>query len=166
MLAHNFAVSCREAVLRLQGLRSTSGRACLDLPYPKRFWHQCVKAAGRFVDLGEHGRQQYWDSAVRSRVAHLVIKAHRCEEISCGPLLEPRGTIRISGDSLPDLAEAVCDKETGCGRTLSVIFVMDATVLVNAVQPFPKCECGVAATGSVWTENSLDMSAGWHIMSV
>ena len=34
------------------------------------------------------------------------------------------------------------------------------------VQPFPNCECRVAVIGRLGTGNSLDMSAGWNIMSV
>ena len=95
MLARLLGVSCREALFWLNGLRSTSGRECFDLLHWERFGHQYLKASGGFGDVGERERQQYRDSAIRGRSAHLATRAHRCEKILRGRLREPSGTLGI-----------------------------------------------------------------------
>ena len=95
MLARLIGVGCREVLFQLNGLRSTSGRECFDLLHWERFGHQYLKASGGFGDVGEHERQQYRGSAIQGRSAHLVTRAHRCEEILRGRLREPSGTLGI-----------------------------------------------------------------------
>ena len=56
--------------------------------------------------LREPGQHRHWDRELRSKVAHLAIKAYRREEISRGRVLELSTVLDIKGDTLLQLAQA------------------------------------------------------------
>lgn len=106
MLAYHFGVSYQAAAYRLKSLRYISGTACDDLLNQERFGRRHLKALSMYNDVGRREHEQYWDRELRSEIAHLAIEAYRREEISRDRILELSRTLRITGDTLLDLAEA------------------------------------------------------------
>lgn len=106
VLAHHFGVSYRAAAYRLKSLRYISDRQCSGLLDRERFGRKYLVALNMFQDIGERENQRYWDRELRSEVAHLAIEAYRRDEISRGRVLELSKSLRVSGDTLLNLAEA------------------------------------------------------------
>ena len=105
MFAHHFGVSYQAALYRLKRIRHNSYPESRELLKQEDFGRRYLKAPSMFSDVGEPEQRHYWDRELRSEIAHLVIEAHRREEISRGRVLELSKTLRIDGGILLDLAE-------------------------------------------------------------
>ena len=105
-LAHRFGVGYRAVAYRLKSLRHISDRECSGLLERERLGQRHLKMRNMLQDIGECENQRYWDRELRSEVAYLAIEAYRRDEISRGRVLELSKSLRVSGDTLLNLAEA------------------------------------------------------------
>ena len=106
VVAHHFGVSYQAAAYRLKSLRYISDRECGGLLDCERYGRKYLMALNMFQDVGGREHRSYWDRELRCEVAHLAIEAYRREEISRGRVLELSKSLRVSGQTLLNLAEA------------------------------------------------------------
>lgn len=108
-LARYFGVSYQAACYRLRSLKYVGQDELSELLDQRDVARDYIKAVDGSDDLDAQESPRRQDRSLRQELLHLGLEAYRRDEISRGRLLEMRGILKIQGNVLASLAEAVLE---------------------------------------------------------